>query len=87
MESKLTKKSLPELERLTVEQYREQPTLPVVLVLENIRSLNNVGSMFRSADAFRVERIMLTGYTGTPPHRKIEHAALGGRQGRLHLAS
>jgi len=76
----LTKKSLPELDRLTVEQYREQPTLPVVLVLENIRSLNNVGSMFRTADAFRVERIVLTGYTGTPPHREIERAALGSTQ-------
>lgn len=71
------KKSLAELDRLSVEQYRAQAPLPVVLVLENLRSLHNVGAIFRSADAFRIGHLYLTGFTGQPPHRDIERAALG----------
>ncbi len=74
------KKSLAELDRLSVEQYRVQPPLPVVLVLENLRSLHNVGAIFRSADAFRIGHLYLTGFTGQPPHRDIERAALGSTQ-------
>lgn len=51
--------------------------MPVVMVLDNVRSLNNIGSVFRSADAFRVEKIFLCGITGKPPHREIEKTALG----------
>ncbi len=51
--------------------------MPVVIVLDNVRSLNNIGSVFRSADAFRVEKIFLCGITGKPPHREIEKTALG----------
>jgi tRNA G18 (ribose-2'-O)-methylase SpoU len=51
--------------------------LPVCIILDNIRSLHNVGSAFRTADAFRVEKIFLTGITGTPPHREIQKTALG----------
>ena len=51
--------------------------MPVVIVLDNVRSLNNIGSVFRSADAFRVKKILLCGITGRPPHREIEKTALG----------
>lgn len=66
-----------ELQRLTVEEYREAQKLPVVVVLDNVRSLNNVGSAFRTADALLVEAIWLCGITGTPPHNEIHRTALG----------
>lgn len=66
-----------ELGRLTPGEFREAPKLPVTLVLDNVRSLNNIGSVFRTADAFRVERICLCGITGTPPHKDIRKTALG----------
>ncbi len=66
-----------ELERLTVEEFKRVRKRPVTLVLDNVRSLNNVGSAFRTADAFRIERICLCGITGTPPHREIHKTALG----------
>lgn len=68
---------MAELMRPTVEEYREQQKLPIVLVLDNVRSLHNVGSAFRTADAMGIEQIILTGITGTPPHREIEKTALG----------
>lgn len=71
------KLKLEELNRLSVEEFRKTPKLPVCLLLDNIRSLHNVGSAFRTADAFGFEKIILTGITGTPPHREIEKAALG----------
>lgn len=73
----MKKLSLDELDRITVDQFKEAEKLPVSIVLDNIRSLHNVGSAFRTADAFRVERIYLTGITGTPPHREIQKTALG----------
>ena len=66
-----------ELNRITVEKFKTSQKTPVVLVLDNIRSLNNVGSVFRTADAFLLEAIYLCGYTGTPPHREIQKTALG----------
>jgi 23S rRNA (guanosine2251-2'-O)-methyltransferase len=66
-----------DLNRLSITAFRTSKKLPVVLVLDNIRSLNNIGSLFRSADAFRVEKIFLCGITGCPPHREIEKTALG----------
>jgi len=66
-----------DLERLLPDEYRQATKLPVVLVLDNIRSLNNIGSVFRTADAFRVEKIFLCGITATPPHRDIHKTALG----------
>jgi tRNA G18 (ribose-2'-O)-methylase SpoU len=75
METKKLK--LQELNRLTVEQYKESQKLPIILVLDNIRSLNNVGSAFRTSDALLVEKIYLVGITGTPPHRDIQKTALG----------
>ena len=66
-----------DLGRKTPEEFLAAPKKPVVLVLDNIRSLNNIGSIFRSADAFLSERIMLCGITATPPHREIHKTALG----------
>lgn len=65
------------LNRLSVEDYQNAPKLPVIAVLDNVRSHNNVGSVFRSADAFALEAVYLCGYTGTPPHRDIQKTALG----------
>jgi tRNA G18 (ribose-2'-O)-methylase SpoU len=66
-----------ELNRLTVEEIKKVEKHPVVLVLDDIRSRNNVGSVFRTADAFLVEKILLCGITPTPPHREIHKTALG----------
>jgi tRNA G18 (ribose-2'-O)-methylase SpoU len=66
-----------ELNRLSVEAFRAAPKMPVVIVLDNIRSGNNVGSIFRTADAFRVESIHLCGITARPPHQEIHKTALG----------
>lgn len=66
-----------ELGRKTTEEFQASTKRKVVLVLDNIRSLNNIGSVFRSADAFLCERICLCGITATPPHREIHKTALG----------
>lgn len=66
-----------ELNRLTPEEFKNSEKQPVVLVLDNVRSLNNVGSAFRTADAFLIEEILLCGVTGTPPNKEIEKTALG----------
>lgn len=68
---------MEELNRLSVEDFKKEKKNPVVLVLDNVRSLNNVGSAFRTSDAFLVEKIMLCGITGKPPHRDINKTALG----------
>ncbi|QRR01920.1 RNA methyltransferase [Dyadobacter sandarakinus] len=68
---------MEELGRLTVGAFRDAAKFPFVIVLDNIRSLNNVGSFFRTADAFRAEKIVLCGYTPAPPHRDISKSALG----------
>src|SRR5688572_27183546 len=73
----MKKLKLEELGRITVDQFKESEKLSVSIVLDNIRSLHNVGAAFRTADAFRFEKIYLTGITGTPPHREIEKSALG----------
>lgn len=66
-----------ELERKTVEQFRISEKSPFVIVLDNVRSQSNVGSIFRTADAFLTEAIYLCGITATPPHREIQKTALG----------
>ena len=66
-----------ELDRLTVGEYKESKKIPVMVVLDNIRSQNNIGSVFRTADAFRLEGIFLCGITAIPPHREIHKTALG----------
>lgn len=73
----MKKLSMEDLDRLSVRQYKKTEKSPLVLVLDNVRSMNNVGSAFRTADAFRIERIFLCGITGTPPHRDIQKTALG----------
>ena len=71
------KKNMDELQRLSAEDFRLAEKTPVVLILDRVRSMHNVGSVFRSADAFRAESICLCGYTPTPPHRDIQKTALG----------
>ncbi|MFM9839010.1 MAG: RNA methyltransferase [Cyclobacteriaceae bacterium] len=73
----MQKLKLEELGRISVDQFKESEKIPVCILLDNVRSLHNVGSAFRTADAFRVEKIFLTGITGTPPHREIHKTALG----------
>lgn len=73
----MRKRTMPELNRASVDEFKLQEKLPVVLVLDNIRSLHNVGSAFRTGDGFSVEQIILCGITGQPPHREIEKTALG----------
>jgi tRNA G18 (ribose-2'-O)-methylase SpoU len=66
-----------ELERVSDEEFRQQKKFPLIVILNDIRSLNNIGSFFRTADAFNVEKIYLCGITATPPHRDIQKTALG----------
>ena len=73
----MRKLSMDELNRKSVEEFKESEKLPVIVVLENIRSAYNVGSVFRTADAFLLEAIYITGYTCTPPHKEIKKTALG----------
>lgn len=69
--------TLDELNRLSVGDFKEAPKFPYCLILDSVRSLNNVGSVFRTADAFRAEKLYLCGITGQPPHRDITKTALG----------
>jgi len=71
------KVSNEELGRVSLEEFQEAEKIPVVVILDNIRSMNNVGAVFRSADAFCIQRIILTGITARPPHREIQKTALG----------
>lgn len=66
-----------ELDRLSVDEFKQVHKIPFTLVLDNVRSLHNIGSVFRTADAFRLEGIYLCGITATPPHREIHKTALG----------
>jgi len=66
-----------ELDRLNVEAFKQSKKTPIIVVLDNIRSLNNIGSVFRTCDAFLIEKIYLCGITATPPHKDIHKTALG----------
>ena len=66
-----------ELDRLDVTSFKEAKKSPIIIVLDNVRSLNNIGSVFRTADAFLVQKIYLCGITATPPHKDIRKTALG----------
>lgn len=68
---------MEELDRLTKEEFQTSEKSPIVIVLENVRSMHNVGSVFRTSDAFLVEKIYLCGFTPNPPHREIQKTALG----------
>ncbi len=69
-----------EMGRMSVEEFRQSEKLPLTVVLDNVRSLNNIGSVFRTSDAFRVEHMALCGITATPPHREIHKTALGAEE-------
>ncbi len=73
----MKKLSMDELNRLSVDDFKKQEKTQVIIVLDNVRSLNNVGSIFRTADSFLLEGIYLLGITATPPHREIQKTALG----------
>ena len=66
-----------EMQRLTLEQFHQAEKLPLVVVLDDVRSMHNVGAVFRTADAFRLEAVCLCGITGQPPHAEIHKTALG----------
>ncbi len=74
------KLSMDELNRKSVEEFKQADKTPVIAVLENIRSAYNVGSVFRTADAFLLEAVYITGYTCTPPHKEIKKTALGAEE-------
>ena len=73
----MQKLSMDDLNRISPEEFKSSEKKPVIAVLENIRSAYNVGSVFRTADAFLLEAIYITGYTCTPPHKEIKKTALG----------
>lgn len=66
-----------DLNRISVDEFKNKKKIPLVVVLDDVRSLNNVGSVFRTSDAFGIDKIFLCGITGTPPHREINKTALG----------
>lgn len=70
-------KKITELNRLSVDEFKQREKIPLVVILDNVRSLNNVGSVFRTSDAFLVESIYLCGITATPPNAEIHKTALG----------
>ena len=76
----MKKLTTEEMGRMSVEEFRESEKIPLTVVLDNVRSLNNIGSVFRTSDAFRVEHIALCGITATPPHREIHKTALGAEE-------
>jgi 23S rRNA (guanosine2251-2'-O)-methyltransferase len=76
----MKKLKLEELGRITPEKFRDKEKFPVCVVLDNIRSLHNVGSVFRSADAFCVDKLWLCGYTPQPPNREIRKTAIGAEE-------
>jgi tRNA G18 (ribose-2'-O)-methylase SpoU len=73
----MKKLSMEELHRITPEQFKVQEKVPVVVVLDSIRSMNNVGSIFRTCDAFKIEKLYLCGITACPPNKEISKTALG----------
>jgi 23S rRNA (guanosine2251-2'-O)-methyltransferase len=73
----MRKLKLEELNRISPEEFKGKEKIPVVLVLDNIRSLHNVGAAFRTGDAFLIHKIYLCGITGTPPNRELHKSALG----------
>lgn len=74
---KKRKLKVEELNRISIDEFKEAEKIPLVVVLDNIRSRNNIGSIFRTSDAFRVEEILLCGITSTPPNIEIHKTALG----------
>ena len=73
----MKKLSMDELERKTIDEFKSSKKFPIIVVLENIRSMHNVGSVFRTADAFLIQAIFICGYTAQPPRKEIDKTALG----------
>lgn len=73
----MKKLKLEELNRVSIEEYKVQTKIPIIVVLDSIRSALNVGSIFRTSDAFCIQEIMLCGFTATPPHKEINKTAIG----------
>lgn len=73
----MQKKSMLDLGRKSIDEFKQASKTPIVIILDNVRSMHNVGSVFRSADAFLVEAVFLCGFTPVPPHREIHKTALG----------
>ena len=73
----MRKLKITELPRITADEFKKVDKIPLVVVLDQVRSLNNIGSVFRTSDAFRIESIYLCGITATPPHPEIHKTALG----------
>ncbi|MDE6638380.1 MAG: TrmH family RNA methyltransferase [Muribaculaceae bacterium] len=73
----MKKKNIAELTNCSVEEYREIPKLPFAILLDNVRSMQNVGSILRTADAFLINEVIMAGITGIPPHKEISKTALG----------
>ena len=73
----MRKLKLEELGRISLEEFKKQKKIPVIIILDNIRSMHNVGSAFRTADAFLIDKLYLCGITATPPQREIRKTALG----------
>ncbi|MEM6264095.1 MAG: RNA methyltransferase [Bacteroidota bacterium] len=78
--TKYRKLPVDEMERLTVEAFHEAPKFPIALVLDNVRSMHNVGSVLRTADAFRIDKVYMCGITPKPPHREIRKTAIGAEE-------
>lgn len=76
----MQKLSMDELNRKSVEEFKQSDKMPIITVLENVRSAYNVGSVFRTADAFLLEAIYICGYTAHPPHKEIKKTALGAEE-------
>lgn len=76
----MRKLSMEELGRMSVEEVKQAEKTPVIVVLENIRSAYNIGSVFRTSDAFLIEAIYIIGYSATPPHKEIKKTALGAEE-------
>jgi 23S rRNA (guanosine2251-2'-O)-methyltransferase len=73
----MQKLTMTDLNRVGIAEFKDQDKLPVVVVLDNVRSMNNVGSAFRTGDGFAIEKMILCGITAQPPHREIEKTAIG----------
>ncbi len=76
----MRKLSMDELGRMTVDEFKQSQKLPIIVVLENIRSAYNVGSVFRTGDAFLLEAVYIIGYSAVPPHKEIKKTALGAEE-------
>lgn len=73
----MKKISNADLDRLSVDEFKEVEKTPLIIILDDIRSLNNIGSVFRTSDAFKIKKVYLCGITAKPPHREIQKTALG----------